>query len=203
VWERDYRPSNVRQASPEQLRLLFLQAETISIKRNGEFKLKAAGKLYGLTNTYWAETLIGITDKKVVARFDPDNLHGNVYVYDIEGSFLAVAECRDAKGFGDTSAAREQGRLYKQIVTSAKKQAESLELLQAHELASLQPQVEVPEPIEERVKTKLIDTVIQDRNALRVVQEEIEVEEVNELEQGWFEQGWEKGLTLMKKAKGL
>ena len=44
---------------------------------------------------------------------------------------------------------------------------------------------------------------IQDRNALRVVQEEIEVEEVNELEQGWFEQSWEKGLTLMKKVKGL
>lgn len=36
VRERDYRPSSVRQASPEQLRLLFLQAETISIKRNGE-----------------------------------------------------------------------------------------------------------------------------------------------------------------------
>lgn len=203
VWERDYRPSNVRQASPEQLRLLFLQAETISIKRNGEFKLKAAGKLYGLTNTYWAESLIGITDKKVVARFDPDNLHGNVYVYDIEGRFLAEAICREAKGFGDTSAAREQGRLYQKMVKGAKQQAETLELLNAHELASLQPQVEVPEPIEERVKTKLIDTVIQDRNALRVVQEEIVVEEVNELEQGWFEQGWEKGLTLMKKAKGL
>lgn len=119
VWERDYHPTNIRQASPEQLRLLFLQAETVSIKQNGEFTLKAVGKLYGLTNVYWAQQLIGITDKKVVVRFDPDNLHGNTYVYDINGNFLAEAICRDAKGYGDTEAAREQSRLYKQIVKNA------------------------------------------------------------------------------------
>ncbi|MDG4949269.1 Mu transposase C-terminal domain-containing protein [Actinobacillus equuli subsp. haemolyticus] len=168
VWERDYHQTNIRQASPEQLRLLFLQAETVSIKKNGEFTLKAAGKLYGLTNVYWAESLIGITDKKVVVRFDPDHLHSDVYVYDINGNFLATAICREAKGFGDTSASREQGRLYKKIVKSSKEQAENLELLNAHELASLQPQVEVPEPIEECVKEVLVEEeYIVDFNTVR------------------------------------
>ncbi|MCL7726127.1 Mu transposase C-terminal domain-containing protein [Actinobacillus pleuropneumoniae] len=188
VWERDYHPTNIRQASPEQLRLLFLQAEVASIKQNGEFTLKAAGKLYGLTNVYWAQDLIGITDKKVVVRFDPDNLHGNTYVYDINGNFLAEAICRDAKGYGDTEAAREQNRLYKQIVKNAQAQAKALDILNAHELASLQPQVEVPEPIEERVKEVLVkEEFIVDFNTVRKVQVvEEEEEDISEFEQAFM-----------------
>lgn len=197
VWERDYHPTNVRQASPEQLRLLFLQAETVSIKRNGEFTLKAAGKLYGLTNTYWAESLIGITDKKVVARFDPDDLHGNVYVYNLEGQFLAEAVCREAKGFGDTSASREQGRLYQKVVKSAKAQAEALELLEAHELASLAPQVDVPEPIEKKVKEVLVkEEFIVDFNTIRKTAVVEETEEISE-----FEQAFQRGVSMLKKVK--
>ncbi|QIW15824.1 transposase [Pasteurellaceae bacterium RH1A] len=195
AWERDYRPTNIRQASPEQLRLLFLQAETVKLRKNGAFTLKAAGKLFGLTNIYWAQALIGSSHKRVVARFDPDNLHGTVYVYDLEGRYLAEAICREAKGFGDTRASREQGRLYQQIVKSAKKQAQSLELLEAHELAALAPAVEVPEPVEKRVKTVLIDSIIQDRNALKVVQEEVELEE-EELSE--FEQAFQRSVEMMK-----
>ncbi|MDW0617336.1 transposase domain-containing protein [Mannheimia haemolytica] len=197
VWERDYHPSNVRQASPEQLRLLFLQAETVSIKRNGSFTLKAAGKLYGLTNVYWAESLIGITDKKVVARFDPDDLHGNVYVYNLEGQFLAEAVCREAKGFGDTSASREQGRLYQKVVKSAKAQAEALELLEAHELASLAPQVDVPEPIEKKVKEVLVkEEFIVDFNTVRKATVVEETEEESE-----FEQAFMRGVSMLKRTK--
>ena len=196
VWERDYAPSNVRQASQDQLRILFLQSESVRIKKNGEFTLKAAGKLLGLTNIYWAQDLFGIEAKRVVVRFDPDNLHSNVYVYDLEGRFLAEAVCREAKGYGDTRAAREQGRYYKQIVTSAKKQAESLELLTTHELANLQPQVEVEQPIEEQVKESLMEKairtqIVQDHNALRVVEEE--AEEVSE-----FEYFFQKGVAMSK-----
>ncbi|EPZ00543.1 transposase domain-containing protein [Mannheimia haemolytica] len=197
VWERDYHPSNVRQASPEQLRLLFLQAETVSIKRNGEFTLKAAGKLYGLTNTYWAESLIGITDKKVVARFDPDDLHGNVYVYNLEGQFLAEAVCREAKGHGDTEAAREQSRLYKQVVKRAKEGAKALELLEAHELASLAPQVDVPEPIEKKVKEVLVkEEFIVDFNTVRKATVVEETEEESE-----FEQAFMRGVSMLKRTK--
>lgn len=200
VWERDYQPSNVRQARPEQLRILFLQSESVRIKKNGEFTLKAAGKLLGLTNVYWAQDLIGIEAKRVVVRFDPDNLHGNVFVYSVSGEFLAEAVCREAKGYGDTSAAREQNRLYTQIVKTTKKQAEALDLLQAHELANLQPQVDVPEPIEERVRESLMDkairtTIVKDHNALRVVEEE--VEEISE-----FEQAFQRGVAKLKKHKG-
>ncbi|HEH9761605.1 TPA: Mu transposase C-terminal domain-containing protein [Pasteurella multocida] len=202
VWERDYQPSNVRQASPEQLRILFLQSESVRIKKNGEFTLKAAGKLLGLTNVYWAEDLFGIEEKRVVARFDPDNLHSNVYVYDLEGRFLAEAVCREAKGYGDTTAAREQGRLYQRIVKSAKKQAEDLGLLEAHDLANLQPKVEAPTPIEEQVKESLMDKAIRtqivpDHNVLRVVEVEEELEEVSE-----FEKAFQRGVAKLKQTKG-
>ncbi len=196
VWERDYHPTNIRQASPEQLRLLFLQAETVSIKQNGEFTLKAAGKLYGLTNVYWAQQLIGITDKKVVVRFDPDNLHGNTYVYDINGNFLAEAICRDAKGYGDTEAAREQNRLYKQIVKNAQAQAKALDILSAHELANLQPKVAVPEQTEEKVKEVLVkEEFIVDFNTVRKVQVvEEEEEDISE-----FEQAFMKAVSMKSK----
>lgn len=202
VWERDYAPSNVRQVSPDQLRILFLQSESVRIKKNGEFTLKAAGKLLGLTNVYWAEDLFGIEEKRVVARFDPDNLHSNVYVYDLEGRFLAEAVCREAKGYGDTTAAREQGRLYQRIVKSAKKQAEDLGLLEAHELANLQPKVEAPTPIEEQVKESLMDKairtqIVQDHNVLRVVEVEEELEEVSE-----FEKAFQRGVAKLKQTKG-
>lgn len=200
IWERDYHPTNIRQATPEQLRLLFLQAETVSIKRNGAFTLKAAGKLYGLTNIYWAESLIGITDKKVVARFDPDNLHGNVYVYDLEGRYLAEAICREAKGFGDTTASREQGRLYKKVVKSAQQQAEALELLDQHELAALAPKVDVPEPIEKRVKEVLIEEEVIHQNLRMKVQKKVEVEDEAE-EISEFDQAFMRTVALMKKAK--
>ncbi|HII3744222.1 TPA: transposase domain-containing protein, partial [Pasteurella multocida] len=99
-------------------------------------------------------------------------------------------------------AAREQGRYYKQIVTSAKKQAESLELLTAHELANLQPQMEVEHPIEEQVKESLMEKAIRtqivpDHNALRVVEMEEETEEVSE-----FEKAFQRGVAKLKQTKG-
>lgn len=197
IWERDYSPTNVRQASPEQLRLLFLQAETVTIARNGSFKLKAAGKLYGLTNIYWAEDLIGITAKKVVARFDPDDLHGNVYVYDLDGRYLAEAICREAKGFGDTQASREQGRLYKRIVKRAQAQAEDLELLETHELAALTPKVDIPEPIEEQVREVLITEEVIHQNLRLKVQRKVEIEEAEEISE--FEQAFMNAVAMKRK----
>lgn len=197
IWERDYHPTNVRQASPEQLRLLFLQAETVTIARNGSFKLKAAGKLYGLTNIYWAEDLIGITAKKVVARFDPDDLHGNVYVYDLDGRYLAEAICREAKGFGDTQASREQGRLYKRIVKRAQAQAEDLELLETHELAALAPKVDIPEPIEEQVREVLITEEVIHQNLRLKVQRKVEIEEAEEISE--FEQAFMNAVAMKRK----
>ena len=197
IWERDYHPTNVRQASPEQLRLLFLQAETVTIARNGSFKLKAAGKLYGLTNIYWAEDLIGITAKKVVARFDPDDLHGNVYVYDLDGRYLAEAICREAKGFGDTQASREQGRLYKRIVKRAQAQAEDLELLETHELAALTPKADIPEPIEEQVREVLITEEVIHQNLRLKVQRKVEIEEAEEISE--FEQAFMNAVAMKRK----
>ncbi|WP_244153110.1 Mu transposase C-terminal domain-containing protein [Rodentibacter genomosp. 1] len=171
----------------------------MSIKRNGAFTLKAAGKLYGLTNIYWEESLIGITDKKVVARFDPDNLHGNVYVYDLEGRYLAEAICREAKGFGDTIASREQGRLYKKVVKSAQQQAEALQLLDQHELAALAPKVEVPEPIEKRVKEVLIEEEVIHQNLRMKVHKKVEIEEAEVEEISEFEQAFMNAVAMKRK----
>ncbi|VEI46999.1 Mu transposase, C-terminal [Actinobacillus equuli] len=64
--------------------------------------------MYGRTNNYFAESLRGTHHKEVVVRFDPEKLHETVYVYSLDGVFLAEAQCNEAKAFGDTSAARTQ-----------------------------------------------------------------------------------------------
>ena len=120
-------------------------------------------------------------------------------MYDLEGRYLAEAICREAKGFGDTTASREQGRLYKKVVKSAQQQAEALELLEQHELAALAPKVDVPEPIEKRVKEVLIEEEVIHQNLRLKVQRKVEIEEAEEISE--FDQAFMRTVALMKKAK--
>jgi hypothetical protein len=43
-----------------------------------------------------------------VARFDPEDLHSGVFIYDGDGSYLGFAECRQKVGFFDVTGARQQ-----------------------------------------------------------------------------------------------
>ncbi|WP_261786247.1 Mu transposase C-terminal domain-containing protein [[Haemophilus] ducreyi] len=63
----------------------MLTSEKQRLTKNGEFTLNAGGKLYGRTNSYFAESLRGTHHKEVVVRFDPEKLHETVYVYSLDG----------------------------------------------------------------------------------------------------------------------
>ena len=194
VFERDYAKAQIRKASSEQMRFLMLMSEAVSINKEGKFSLKVGGKVNGGFNEYTAFDLIASQHRKVVVKFDPADLHNKVWVYSLEGVFLAKAECTSAKAFGDKAAGREHDKARKQFVKAVKAQAKAQISMNAQEAARYQPQFEeedAPEP-------KIIEMLQREGTTMRKVAVELDDEELNE-----FEQGWQKCLEMMKKEKGL
>lgn len=151
VFERDFPNTIVRKPTEEQLRMFLLPAEAVTVKFNGEFTLHAGGSLLNQKNRYHNAALMGISPRKVVVRFDPQNLHGDVYCYTLDGRFLCAASCIDKVGFGDTQAAREHGLAKKQLRKATKALVKATIKKDALEVSELMPRLSEPEPPESRV----------------------------------------------------
>lgn len=151
VFERDFPNTIVRKPTEEQLRMFLLPAEAVTVKFNGEFTLHAGGSLLNQKNRYHNAALMGISPRKVVVRFDPQNLHGDVYCYTLDGRFLCAASCIEKVGFGDTQAAREHGLAKKQLRKATKALVKATIKKDALEVSELMPRLTGPEPPESRV----------------------------------------------------
>ncbi|EPG7298485.1 TPA: transposase domain-containing protein [Klebsiella pneumoniae] len=130
----------------EQLRMLMLCSEATTVRFDGRFTLKSGGQIQRRENVYKAPELLGARVKKVVVRFDPRNLHGDVYCYDLDGNFICTAVCDQAVAFGDTQAAREHKRLRTQKMRAVKKAAAAGEQISILELAEFMAKPDAPEP---------------------------------------------------------
>lgn len=151
VFERDFPNTIVRKPTEEQLRMFLLPAEAVTVKFNGEFTLHAGGSLLNQKNRYHNAALMGISPRKVVVRFDPQDLHGDVYCYTLDGRFLCAASCIEKVGFGDTQAAREHGLAKKQLHKATKALVKATIKKDALEVSELMPRLTEPEPPESRV----------------------------------------------------
>ncbi|MGR6980843.1 transposase domain-containing protein [Testudinibacter sp. P27/CKL/0425] len=151
VFERDYALAHIRRASAEQMRLLMLMSEAVTLRKDGTFGLDVGGKVYGRNNEYQAMELIGSAHKKVVVKFDPADLHSKVWVYSLEGIFLAEAVCTSAIAFGDKAAGREHDKARKQFVKAQKAAAKAQLTMDAQEAARYQPAFEEETPPEPKI----------------------------------------------------
>lgn len=192
VFERDYAKAQIRKASAEQMRFLMLMSEAVTLRKDGTFELEAGGKVNNRKNRYLASELIATAHRKVVVKFDPQDLHNKVWVYGLDGVFLAEAKCTDAVAFGDKAKGREHDKARKQMV---KAQAKATLTMNAQEAARYQPQFEEEEPLE----PKIIELFRQEGNAVRKHQAVLDDDE----DTNDFEQGWRKGLAMIKEEKGL
>ena len=110
TWEAEIATTPVRRLTRAQEALLLLAVESTQVQRSGLFRL-AAGRASGLPNNdYWHPDLVARAGQRVVARFDPQQLHAGVEVFDADGRWLCRAECRMAVGFADQDAARTHNR---------------------------------------------------------------------------------------------
>jgi putative transposase len=119
VFADSYAESVISMPTKEQLRLFALTAETVKVQASGKVTIKAGSARGIARNEYWSRTLRDHwAGKDVVARFDPANLHGSIYLYQKEGQYICEAELWEAAGFGDTRKAREYDRFTKQEMKS-------------------------------------------------------------------------------------
>ncbi|WP_075321677.1 transposase domain-containing protein [Histophilus somni] len=193
VFERDYAKATVRKASLEQMRLLMLMSEAVTLTQQGTFTLEAGGKVHGSKNEYTSLELIGSRYKKVVVKFDPQDLHNKVWVYSLDGIFLAEALCTKALAFGDKAAGREHDKARKQFVKAQKAAAKAQLKMDAQTAARYLPEFE-----EETLPSPSIIQLVQQGNAVRKVEINAEDEPISESEQAFY-----KGLALLKQEKGI
>lgn len=120
----------VGKATPEQLRLALLAADNRPTNRQN-------GSIEMFGNRYWSEDMILIAGDRVTVRFDPDDLHGPLYVYSLEGEYLCTAPLFEGAGFLDVEAARKRKRLEKDYKKAVQAKTDAEELLRADELHQL------------------------------------------------------------------
>jgi transposase InsO family protein len=133
-----YQSVPIRKATEEQRRLLLLAAEAISAQREtGEIRL------FG--NRYWTEALGQVAGRKVMVRFDPDDLAADVHVYQLDGRYVASAPRREAAGFDDVAQAKEHAKLRRDFMRRNKAVLDAERRLTVAEIAAMQPKA--PEPV--------------------------------------------------------
>ena len=98
AFHESYRAAPIRRATEEQRRLWLLAAEGVRSRRDGSIEL--------LGNRYWSEQLVDHAQQKLIVRFDPQLLHGEIHAYRLDGSFIASAPVIEAVGFADVEKAR-------------------------------------------------------------------------------------------------
>ncbi|MDK3072727.1 transposase domain-containing protein [Sedimentitalea sp. JM2-8] len=119
TFAESYEAAPIRKATEEQRRLWMMGQHAGHLHRdNGQLRL------YG--NHYYSDWMSQQAGQKVIARFDPEDLHAGVHVYGVDGAYLGFAECRQKRGFFDITAAREEARRRSRIRQAEKK------LLEAH-----------------------------------------------------------------------
>lgn len=142
LWARDYAKTTQTFATEEQLRQLMMLGETTKVDKNGRFTLKAGYVLNNQKNVYEAKALVGGNAGNVIVRYDPDDLHGTVHIYDQNGVYLCDGECVEKVAFNSEEGARIQKRLINEQRRITKKMVENHDKLSDHEMDQYRKQFE-------------------------------------------------------------
>lgn len=144
VFAESYAASAISRATPEQLRIALLTSEVKRInRRTGEIDL------YG--NRFWSADCGQMLGQQVTVRFDPDDLTREIYLYNLDGSFLFAAMNIADNGFRDMAGARASQKRRKDYRLLVKAKDEAEELLSIAQVAAMHAAIgieapELPEP---------------------------------------------------------
>lgn len=151
AFEQSFVKAPICSATDEQRRLWLLSAESILVRNDGTFTLDAGSAVGQGRNRYKSHNLIDHAGQKVVVRFDPQDLHEDVFVYTLDGRYIDRAICIDSTGFGDTEAARAFNRARKQFVRNTKLAAEAESRMDVMDAARRLPSITDYDPPEAKV----------------------------------------------------
>ena len=169
-----------RFASPMQRSLWMLTAETVTAR-------KPNGAIHLFGNRYWSRELNQWIGKKVTARFDPSDLHGDVKVYDPQGRLICDAACIDKTGFDCQAAARDTARAKSDFAKSLKVQKEAARRLNDVQLKELMGRGETAPP--KTVRPKVTRLITRQQAAPAPTVEEIDAQQ--------YADNFSRGLALL------
>lgn len=158
AFEQSYRQATVRKATREQLLVMLLQSEATRVSKHGTIELESGGTIASRSNRYYHPDLAQYAGQKVIARFDPQNLHAAVMVTTLQGLHICEAECLAPVAFGDTQQAREHKRKRTQFVKANKQAALAQKSMSALEAAALLPSIS-DEPAPESKVVEMVRTL--------------------------------------------
>lgn len=127
-----YSQSAIRKATSEQQRLWLLAAEGVTVGKDGHIRI--------LKNVYWCEQLPAHHGKKVVVRFDPDELLKPVHIYSLDGAYIGEASCSIAE-FDNAQAATDYTRANNQYRKHARGLMDAERKKDAIKSAQIRPNV--------------------------------------------------------------
>ncbi len=168
VFAESYAVAPIGKATEEQLRLALLAGEQRRIRSDTSHI-----EMFG--NRYWTADLNAHAGQLVTVRFDPDNLHQPIHVYDLAGRYLCSADEIEDTGFDDVAAAKETARRQAQYRKQVREAAEAEQLLAAEQIATMLPKPEteeLPEPTVIRPVRYRGNAAVAVRQSARAAQQE-------------------------------
>lgn len=139
AFSASYARAPIGKATAEQLRMALLASKVIGCDRKD-------GSIRAYGNVWWSPAMSALAGRKVILRYDPDNLHAEVHVYGLDGRFLATAALEEKSGFLDAGEAQKRAKKEADLRKAARKAVELQQLLEAEDLAALMVQADAPEP---------------------------------------------------------
>lgn len=128
AFEASYADAPVRRASADQRRLWLMGAEGVMAQRPS-----GAVELFG--NLFWGEASPALAGRKVIARFDPANLHDGIWLETLSGREIGHVGCLEKTGFFAVAQAREDQRLRRAQLKAERAALEAMRLRTAAEIA--------------------------------------------------------------------
>ncbi|MED5546172.1 MAG: transposase domain-containing protein [Pseudomonadota bacterium] len=138
VFTESYARSAIGKATPEQLRVALLTAEQKTVDRQ-------TGMISLFGNRYWSAECHDLAGRKVTVRFDPDKLHGDIFLYDQEGHFLATAHLHEDQGFDTQAGAVASSKRLAAARKAVREGEEAERFLSAEQVAAMQPAAQAPQ----------------------------------------------------------
>lgn len=136
-----------RKATYAQRHLWLMAAENVTTN-------KKDGSIRFMKNRYFADFLHEHMGQPVVVRYDPQDLHADLHVYDAKGSFLGNAPIIERTGFMDTEAATTTARSKRQILKARKQILDAERTMTPQQLADMMP--EIPDDDEDSIESKVV-----------------------------------------------
>ncbi|TCT39599.1 transposase domain-containing protein [Martelella mediterranea] len=158
--------------------------------------LKAAkgnGLIHFQKNRYWSPELSQYAGKKVTVRFDPDNLHQPLKVYDLNDRLICEANCLDDTGFKDMGAAKEHGKARSSYLKAEKAALAAKRKLTASELGEIIYRGKDPQKPAKPMPQRPVVTRLATAHQLKPVQQEDDD----------FEESFSRALSLIKGDDGV